>query len=192
MRLTPLTLPDGRHGQALAVALTISATAILWLCTAAPLIGWYDARAERLAQQEQLAQWMQALSQEIPALRRAISVAGLQSDSDQILLQGGTDVIAGANLQSLLQGLATTAGTTLDSAALLPAQDTGALRRVSMQVSVTTTWPVLIALLEAIGTTHPYLIVGQISLSGALQSEPSTEPALAANFTVTGFRAVAP
>jgi len=47
---------------------------------------------------------------------------------------------------------------------------------------------VLIALLEAIGTAHPYLIVDQISLTNSLQAEPSTEPALAANFTVTGFR----
>lgn len=192
MRLTPLILPDGRRGQALALALTIIAIGGLWLCTAAPLIGWYDARAEHLAQQEQLAQRMQALSQEIPALRRAVGAAGLQSDRDQILLQGGTDVIAGANLQSMLQGLATTAGTTIDSAALLPAQQSGALRRISMQVSVTTTWPVLIALLEAIGTAHPDLIVDQISLTNALQAEPSIEPALAANFTVTGFRTVAP
>jgi general secretion pathway protein M len=185
-------LPDGRRGQALALALTVIAIAVLWLCTAAPLIGWYDARAEYLAQQEQRAQRMQALSQEIPALRRAVSAAGVQSDGDQILLQGGTDVIAGANLQSMLQNLATTAGTTIDSAALLPAQPSGTLRRISMQVSVTTTWPVLIALLEAIGTSHPYLIVDQISLTNALQAEPSTEPAVAANFTVTGFRAVAP
>jgi hypothetical protein len=61
-----------------------------------------------------------------------------------------------------------------------------------MQVSVTATWPALIALLEAIGTARPYMIVDQISLANTLQAAPSNEPALQANFTVTGFRTEAP
>jgi len=186
--LPSLSLPGGKRGQALAIALTIIAAALLWLCTAAPLIGCYEARADRLVQQEQLAARMKALSQEIPALRRAVSAAGLQSGSDQILLAGGTDVIAGANLQSALQDLATQAGTSLDSAALLPAQQAGTLRRIGMQVSITATWPVLIALLEAIGTARPYMILDQISLTSVAHMDQGQEPLLQAYFSVTAFR----
>jgi general secretion pathway protein M len=187
-----LTLPDGRKGQALAIAVTIVAAVLLWLCTAAPLIDWYETRADELTQQEQLAARMKSLSLEIPDLQQAVKAAGLQSDDDQILLAGSSDVIAGANLQSTLQNLATQAGTNVDSSALLPVQQAGTLRRISMQVSVTATWPVLIALLEAIGTARPHMIVDQISLADTLSTEPSQETPLQANFSVSAFRAGSP
>lgn len=36
MMVPHFTLPDGRRGQALAVALTVIVVAVLWLCTGAP------------------------------------------------------------------------------------------------------------------------------------------------------------
>ena len=189
---THLALPEGRRGQALAIAITIIMAALLWLCTAGPLLNWYEARSDRLVQQQQLAARMKTLTEQIPALRQAVSSAGLQTDDDQVLLPGSTDVIAGANLQSALQTLAGQAGTNLDSAALQPPQQVGTLRRISMQVSITATWPVLIALLEAIGTARPRMIVDQISLSNTLGTEPSQETPLQANFSVSAFRAGAP
>ena len=183
----PLTLPDGKRGQALAVALTLIAAAFLWFAAVAPLLGWYEARASLLGQQRQLAAHMAALGPEIPELQAAVSAAGLQATANQVLLAGNTDVIAGANLQSALQGLAAQAGTSLDSAALLPAQPAGALRRISIQVSVTATWPVLIALLEAIGRTRPRMIVDQLSVTDTSPPGADQEQPVQANFAVTGF-----
>ena len=37
-----LTLPDGRRGQTLAIALTLVAAAVFWVAAVAPLIGWYQ------------------------------------------------------------------------------------------------------------------------------------------------------
>jgi general secretion pathway protein M len=187
-----LTLPDGRRGQALAIALTLIAAAFLWLTTAAPLIGWYMSRADQLAQQQQLAAHMQSLGHEIPALRAAITAAGLQADSNQTLLDGNSDVIAGANLQTALQTLATQAGTSLDSVALLPAEPAGAVRRISVQVSVTSTWPVLIALLDAIETARPRMIVDALSLTNGSQTGTDQEQPVQASFSVTGFRSGGP
>ncbi len=187
-----LTLPDGKRGQALAIALTLIAAAVFWVAAVAPLIGWYQDRAAALAQQQALAVRMAALSKEIPALRAAVSAAGLQSADNQLLLAGGTDAIAGANLQSALQDLATQAGTSLDSAELLPVQPAGTLRRIGMQVSVTAAWPVLIALLEAIGTARPRMIVGDLSVINNSQPGAGQDQPMHANFTITGFRAGAP
>lgn len=188
-----LNLPEGRRGQVLAVGMALMVLALVWCAAVAPLLGWYEARGTTLEEQRQLAVHMQALGQDIPALRQAVSEAGLQSADDQVLLPGSSDVIAGANLQSALQGLAAQAGTSLDSAALQPAQSiqpAGGLRRISMQVSVTASWPVLMALFEAIGTAHPRMIVDTLSLStssGTDQDQP-----VQASFTVTGFRAGSP
>jgi general secretion pathway protein M len=186
------TLPDGRRGQVLAMALTLLAAAVLWMSTAAPLIGWYQARADELAQQQLLAAHLAALGTEIPALHQAVNAAGLQSSDDQVLLAGDSDVIAGANLQTALQDLAAQAGTSLDSAALQPAQADGAVRRISMQVSVTATWPVLIALWEAIGTAQPRMVVDQLTLSTSAAPGDGQDQQVQASFSVTGFRAGAP
>ena len=185
-----LSLPEGRRGQALALGMALMALALVWCAAVAPVLGWYGARATTLQEQRQLAAHMRALGRDIPALRQAVSAAGLQSADDQVLLPGGSDVIAGANLQSALQGLAAQAGTSLDSAALQPAEPAGGLRRISMQVSVTASWPVLMALFEAIGTARPRMIIDTLSLSsstGTDQNQP-----VQAGFTVTGFRAGAP
>jgi general secretion pathway protein M len=188
------TLPDGKRGQALAAALTLLATALLWMSTAGPLIGWYEARRDELVQQRSLAAHLAALGAQIPALRQAVNTAGLQSADDQVLLTGDSDVIAGANLQTALQGLAIQAGTSLDSAALQPVQADGAVRRISMQVSVTATWPVLIALWSAIGTARPRMVIGQLSLSTGTSTQPGSgqEQPVQASFSVTGFRAGTP
>jgi general secretion pathway protein M len=192
MMLGSFTLPDGKRGQALAVTLTLIAAALLWLAVVAPLTGWYVDRAAELEQQQQLATHMAALSQQIPALRQAVNEAGLQSADNQLLLDGGTDAIAGASLQSALQDLATQAGTSLDSAELLPVQPAGSLRRIGMQVSVTAAWPVLIALLQAIGTARPRMVVGDFSVTAAQQGTPGPDQPMQAEFSVSGFRAGSP
>jgi general secretion pathway protein M len=188
MMAGPLTLPEGRNGQLTAIGMTLAGMLILWFVIAAPIIGWYQARAAELAQQQQIAARMTALGQEIPALRRAVQAAGLQDASAQLLLPGNSDAVAGANLQTALQTLASNAGTSLDSSELVPAQSIGALRQIGMQVSVTAPWPVLIALLQAIGTAHPRMIVNALSLDSSADSGGQNPP-IAASFTVTAFRA---
>lgn len=192
MMLGSFTLPDGRRGQMLALALAVVAAAVIWAAAVAPVIGLYESRADTLAQQRDTAARMVALRQEIPALRHAVKAAGLQSADDQLLLPGGTDAIAGANLQTTLQNLATQAGTSLDSAQLLPVQAAGNLRNIGMQVSVTAPWPVLIGLLQAIGTAQPRMIIGDFRVSAVSQGNTGLNPPMQATFSVSGFRAGAP
>jgi general secretion pathway protein M len=192
MMAGPLTLPEGRPGQVTAAAMTVAGIAVLWFAIAAPILGWYQSRAAELSQQREIAARMIAMSEEIPALRKAVSAAGLQNASAQLLFPGNSDAVAGANLQTALQNLASNAGTSLDSSELLPAQPTGTLRRIGMQVSVTASWPVLVALLQAIGTARPRMIVNALSLDNSADAGSGQAPVIAANFTVIGFRAGGP
>lgn len=184
-----LALPDGRRGQALALGMLAAALMLVWFAAISPLLGWYQGRAMELAQQREEAAHMAALGREIPALRAAVATTGGQAAGEEVLLTGGTDAIAGANLQSALQTLAAQSGTSLDSAALLPAQPAGALRRIAMQVSVTAPWLVLVALLQTIDTAQPSMVAGDISLTTGNQPDPSQPVPVQANFTVSGFRA---
>lgn len=183
-----LALPEGRAGQGLAVLLMLLALAVLWVGIAAPLAGWYSARAGLLAAERQEIARGDALQKDLPALRAAAAAAAKQADANGILLDGGSDAIAGANLQVELQGLAAQNGTSLDSIAMVPAQQAGALRRIGAQVSVTATWPVLIALLGAIDTARPRMIVDQLTVTSPGPTDPTQDAPLQAGFSVAGFR----
>ncbi len=186
-----LPLPEGRPGKILAVGITLLALALLWLTAVSPILGWYQSRNALLAQQQKIAAHMAALAAEIPQLRAAVAAAKPQSQDRQVLLAGSTDAIAGANLQSALQNLAQTAGTSLDSSEVLPVQQDGALRRIGIKVGVTATWPVLIGFLQAIATARPRMVVGQLSIMNASATD-SADPPLQASFSVSAFSAASP
>ena len=180
-------LPEGRPGQMLAVGLAGLVLIVAWFGVAAPVLGWYDARCDQLAAMRQEAVHIDMLRRSLPALRREAAGGATQSGS-QNLLPGGSDAIAGANLQSILQNLAVQAGVSLDSVTMLPAQPVGSLRRVGVELGVTTTWPALIALLAAIETAQPRMIVGNLSLTAAA-ADPGEAVPLQADFTAASFRA---
>ncbi len=187
-----INLPEGRQGQALAAAMTLLGLALFWFAAVSPLLGWYQSRAAELAQQQAIAAHMTALAADIPQLRMAVAAAKPLSQDQQILLAGSTDAIAGANLQSALQNLAQQSGTSLDSSELMPVVSAGALRRIGIQVTVTATWPVLIAFLEAISTARPRMVVGQLSLMNSSQGDSSGDAPIQAGFAVSAFSAAAP
>lgn len=189
MKAGVLTLPDGRRGQMLALAITAIAAVLAWVAVIAPLIGWYEARQTELAQKQALAAHMAAIEQQLPALRRAVAHLGAADGSARMLLAGTSDAIAGANLQSALQLLATEAGTSLDSVGMQPAKSVQALRLITAQVSLTAPWPVLVAFLRAVETAQPRMIVDSISLNMASVPASGQPPTLQANLSVTGFRA---
>lgn len=183
-----LSLPEGRHGQFLALGIGLIGLMLLWLALLGPLWGWYQQRADDLAQQRALASRMQALTREIPALRTEVAAQGPDQGSN-MLLPGGTDAIAGANLQSALQDLAKQSGTSLDSAALAPVEAQGPLRKIGLQVSLTTNWSALIGFLAAIETASPRMVVDGLSLNNAGPPGTDGAPPVQASFTVSAFRA---
>ncbi|OYV32253.1 MAG: hypothetical protein B7Z80_27485 [Rhodospirillales bacterium 20-64-7] len=131
---------------------------------------------------------MASLAAEIPALRAAIAVQG-PAAAGGALLPGGSDAIAGANLQTTLQALAAQAGTSLSSAALAPVQAQGALRRIGLQVSLSASWPAFIRFLAAIETADPRMVVDRLNLSDAGPLAADGAAPVQASFTVSAFRA---
>lgn len=185
-------LPEGRTGQALALALSVLALALVWIGVVSPLSDWFTARAGLLAvEREQIAD-DEALRASLPALREAATAAAAHAAANGILLTGASDAIAGAALQTDLQGLAAQAGTGLDSIAMVPPQPEGTLRRIGVQVTVTATWPVLIALFAAIAAARPRMIVSQLTVTSPGQTNPRQDTPLQAGFAVAAFRTGSP
>jgi len=184
-----LTLPEGRAGQALAIAVTIIVAAAIWLGVVMPLLGWYAGQSDALTTAQLEAAHLQALQASLPELRRRIAETAIQSSAAEVLLQGGSDAIAGANLQAALNTLATQAGASLDSTESVPAEASGGLRRIGVAVSLTATWPTLVAFLTAIDLASPRMIVSDLTVSADSEPDSRQDVSLQASFTVAAFRA---
>jgi len=189
MNVSALTLPEGRPGQALAVTMTIAVLAVLWLTVVSPLLGWYGDQEAQLAGAQLEAAHMQALQAGLADLRRQVAASAAQTPAASVLLQGDSDDIAGANLQAALNNLATQAGASLDSTESVPAVASGGLRKIGVSVSLTTTWPALVAFLAAIDAASPRMIVDDLTVSATSTPDPRQDVTLQASFTVSAFRA---
>jgi general secretion pathway protein M len=185
-----LSLPEGRAGQLLALCITLGLVCLVWFGAITPVIGWYQARQNQLATERTTEAHMEALANDLPALRRHITDIAAKFNDNRILLDGNTDAVAGANLQAELQSLASQSGLTLNSSAMLPVQQAGALRRVAVSVSVTAPWPTLIALLQAIDAAEPRMIVTDLGVTSSPQADPSQDQPLQANISIVAFSAV--
>lgn len=178
-------LPDGPRGQALAAALTLTVLAALWFGVAAPLIAWYQGNAEELSQRRTLLLHMRQAAETLPALEHQSAGA---RPAPTALLPGETDALAAAAMQNAVQGLATAAGVELTSTETLPADTSGAYRRIGLRVSLAAPWPVLIELLRAAGHAQPRMLIDDLQLRVAPMQEHSAATPINASFTLLAFR----
>ena len=181
-------LPTGRRGQALALGITLLALGLLWFGLAMPLLAEYEDRAAILASRRELVGRMARLVDELPALEARLAAPATTGAVKDILLNGETDAIAGANLQQLIQERAARAGMSLTSLEMLPTTVAGGYRRIGLRISATAPWPVLVPLLASLPQDKPRLLIDDLQIHG-----PGTvwqrESELRVSFTVQAFRA---
>ncbi len=190
-----LSLPAGRKGQALALALTALALVLILWGAVLPVHDWYSAQAEKLAQQQALATRMARIAATLPALR-AQETAAPEEAAPVVLLQGETDSIAAANLQERLQALAAAAGTSLSSVEMLPVdhptnEPAETDRAIRLRVMLNAPWPSLMKFLDVIEAGPPLMLIDDVRLEG-MRLVLRDSPPLQASLTVTGFRHPAP
>jgi general secretion pathway protein M len=179
-------LPEGWRGRLLALVLTLTVLAALCVACVQPLIDWHTARADALEQRRALLQRMITLAARLPELR---SQSSGEHAPVAALLEGASDAIAGAALQSAVQGMATTAGAELNSMEMLPAEQRGSYRRIGLRVATAAQWPVLIEMFSAIGQRSPRMLVDDVQLRAPPVELRQANSPITASFTVVAFRA---
>ena len=185
--MTPL--PTGRRGQVLALGLTVLVAALVWLGAVAPAWDWFAERSEYLAQQQTLAARMASLAASAPALRERVARMDSAAAAPRIVLDGATDAVAGAALQQAIQDMAARTGATVTSAEVLPAETAGGYRRISLRVTVTGAWPVIVALFAAVAQSVPRMLTDDVTLRPSIALGASDRHPMEALFTVIAFRA---
>ena len=177
-------LPEGRNGKML--ALSIGALFLCTLCVVIvmPLQGFYDANAQTLQDRRDVLRRYESAVANLPGLRNGSE----QRDREQgggLLLDGSSDAVASADLQSTLKGLVEEGGATIESAQTLPPETLGNFRRVGVRVSFSGGLDLLTAVLLGVETASPVLSVGGLELNS---SDEETGNDLTIAMDVYGFR----
>src|ERR1700744_3881969 len=175
-----LSLPEGRRGQILATALTLTVLAAAWLGVAKPLLDGYQAGTETPAHPQIVLWHMEGLAQTWETLERTPAATRPETTP---LLSGATDALAAAAMQSAVQAMATRAGVELASMETLPAEARGGYRRIGLRVSLTTPWPTLTEVLRAADQGQPRMLVDDVQLHTVQVGERGAATSVGASFT---------
>lgn len=185
-------MPTGRRGQILAVALALAVLAALYLLVAAPLIGLYAERQGMIETRLLLLPRLQATAAELPVLHADITRLSTDRRARQLTLDGATDALASASLESRLDAFARSVGATIGSTEMLPTAPRGPYRRIGLRVILTGTYETLVKWLAKLATAQPPLIVDNLQLHGLLaQPGMRTAATIDAGIDVYGFRTAA-
>jgi hypothetical protein len=186
--LSALALPTGPRGRLLAGAVTLIGVVVVWLAVVSPLLDLYQSNADALTQRVALAGRMQDLADALPELRRDVAATQPKDTPVASLLEGASDAVAAANLQGLLETMATGTGAKVTSAEALPADRAGAYRRIGLRVSLDANWTQLIHLLREIQKATPRMFVDDLQLHAQPTNEKVRELPLDIALTLEAFR----
>jgi general secretion pathway protein M len=165
----------------------------VYLLVVAPVIDLYAERQARLDDRRELLPRLLATADELPALRTHVAQLRAAASLRKISLQGASDAIASADLESRIDALASSVGATIGSTEALPAETRGSYRRIGLRLALSGSYETLIELLARIEAAMPPLIVDNLQIHGVLRrpglpSETGEDAALDAGFDVFGFR----
>jgi Tfp pilus assembly protein PilO len=188
-------MPTGRQGRLLALTLLFVVLGGLYLLAVSPLLDFYAERSARLETEQMLVPRLSALAAELPALRARLAALRAQVQVRKVTLDGSSDAIASANLESRIEALATSVGATIGSTEALPAETRGPYRRIGLRVILSGTYKTVVKLIAALEETNPPLVVADLQLHGVLRFQRPGLPGLPGpqgidgTLDIYGFRA---
>jgi Tfp pilus assembly protein PilO len=182
-------MPTGRRGRLLALALAVAVLAALYLIVATPLVGLFTRRQETIEARRMLLPRLQTVAAELPALRARVARLRAEQQTRKLTLDGATDAIASANLESRIDALARSVDVTIGSTESLPAEPRGPYRRIGLRLVLTGRYEALVNLLAKLEVARPPLVMDNLQLHGPL-ARPGMETAatLDAGLDIYGFR----
>jgi hypothetical protein len=176
----------GRRGQGLAVGIGVLGLLLVWFGMIDPALSWYDDRNRLLEQRRTFLARMRNVAATAPALQAARN--GRDDTPLTIMLPGGSDAVAAADLQERIQKMAAAAGTSLTAVETLPATPDGNWHKVPLRISLNAPWPVLMDLLRAIEQSPTRILVDDVHFhSVTVVARPAVLP-IQASMVLYGFR----
>jgi hypothetical protein len=182
-------MPTGRRGQLLALSLLLVVLGGVYLMVVSPLLGLYAERAAVLENRRMLVPRLRAAAEELPALRARVEQLRAAAGSRKITLEGASDAIAAATLQSRIEELAASAGAAIGSTESLPAEARSGYRRIGLRYVLSGSYETLVKFLAKLESATPPLVIDNLHIHGVLR-RPGTPAAagLDAGLDVHAYR----
>jgi general secretion pathway protein M len=177
----------------LAVGLLLLVLGSLYFLAVAPLVELYQERQARIEDGRMLLPRLQAIAAGLPALRARVAELRAAARTRKVTLEGASDAIASANLQSRIEGFATSAGATIGSTESLPADTLDGYRRIGLRFALNGPYETLVRLLAKLEEATPPLVVDNLQVHGVLRrpglpQAGGADLGLDAGIDVYGFR----
>ena len=188
--MTPaIRLPMGGMGRALAVSLLCVLIGLIYLALVMPLIDRYRSGEATLADRQLLLPKLERLAAEVPSLRTRLATLQTAGAGNEITLDGASDALASANLQSRLEQLAAANGVTIASTEAIAAEERGPYRRIGLRVAVNGNYQAIVKLLAGVQEATPPLILANLQIHGLFRAVAvRTSYPLETRFEVYGLR----
>jgi len=172
--------------------LLLVALAGVYFLVVAPLVDLYAERQSVLENRRMLLPRLQAAGEELPGLRMKVSELRAGAGTRKVTLDGSSDAVAAANLQSRIEELAASVGAMISSTESLPAEKREGYRRIGLRYVLNGPYETLVKLLARLEAATPPLVVDNLHIHGVLRARragaaPSTS--LDAGLDVYGYRA---
>ncbi len=164
-----------------------------YLVVVAPVLDLYAGRQTALEDRRMVLPRLFAAADELPLLRARVAQLRAAASLRKVSLQGVSDAIASADLESRIDSLATSVGATIGSTEALPAEARDGYRRIGLRLALSGSYETLVKLIARIEAATPPLIVDNLQIHGVLRrpglpQEAGEDAALDAGFDVFGFR----
>jgi hypothetical protein len=184
-----VTMPTGHQGRLLALLLLLAALSGVYLLAAAPLLNFYAERSAVLENRRMLMPRLKAAADELSGLRARVTELRSSAGTHKLTLEGPSDAIASANLQSHIAELAASVGVTISSTESLPPEVRGGYRRIGLRYALSGPYETLVKFLARLDITTPPLVIDNLQLHGVLR-RPDTAAAstVDAGLDIYGFR----
>jgi general secretion pathway protein M len=161
-----------------------------YLVIVAPVLDAYGDRERALADKRMLAQRLATGAAALPDLRAQLAELKVSESTREIMLEGNSDAIAAANLQSRLEKLASSTSVTLGSSEAVPAENRGIYRRIGLRLAVSGQYAAIVNLLGAVDNAAPPLVLSNLQVHATMMrpTRDASNGRLDAVFEVYGFR----
>ena len=173
----------------MALSLLFVALGGVYFVAVSPLLGLYAERADVLENRRMLVPRLRAAADELPALRARVEQLRAAAGTRKITLDGASDAIAAATLQSRIEELAASAGATIGSTESLPAEARAGYRRIGLRYVLSGSYETLVKFLAKLESATPPLVIDNLHIHGVLR-RPGTPAAagLDAGLDVYAYR----
>ena len=159
-----------------ALALSAGVAFALYVFVVAPIVAGYAETHAAVAQAAEMLGRYRGIAAARPALQERLEALKARQSEIGAYLGGGTDALAGAELQELVNATVAKGGGGLRSVQILPVKADGGFRRIGVRVQMTATIAQVLRVLHGLEAGSTLLFVDNLEVSNRRARRRRNQP----------------